>query len=63
MITLKRIIRCKGRTIAQGQKVASLFGARRVASTRFPKNKTPKMMAAEKKTNTLVHKIVVKTLP
>jgi len=45
--------------MAQGQKCASVLGARRVARTRFPKNKLPKMMAAEKKINTLVFRIVV----
>ncbi len=47
------------RTIDQGQIFAPLSGARRVASTKFPKNKIQKMMAAEKKTNTLVFRIVV----
>ena len=36
-----------------------LLGARRVASTKFPKNKIQKMMAAEKKISTLVFRIVV----
>jgi hypothetical protein len=47
------------RTMAQGQIFALLLGARRVASTKFPRNKTQKMMAAEKKTSTLVFRIVV----
>ncbi|MBA7699348.1 hypothetical protein ES703_108043 [subsurface metagenome] len=49
--------------MTQGQKCAFALGAKRVASTRLPKNKRPKMMAAEKKTNTLVFRIVAKTLP
>jgi hypothetical protein len=44
--------------MAQGQKLASVLGARRVASTRFPKNKMQKMIAAVKKIITLVLRIV-----
>jgi hypothetical protein len=45
--------------MAQGQKLASVLGAKRVASTKFPKNKMPKMIAVVKKIITLVFRIVV----
>ena len=45
--------------MVHGQKLGSVLGARRVASNRFPKNKMLKMMAAEKKTITLVFRMVV----
>ena len=59
IITFNLSIDCSWRAMDQGQKCVLFLGVRRVASIRFPKNRRQKIIAAKKKTNNLVFRIVV----
>ncbi len=58
MIMLALVIGCGWCAMFQGQKRVPPLGKRRVASTRFPRNKMKKIIAAEKKISTRLFIIV-----